>query len=100
MDKSSRPHARGQADEHRALEGRTFRLSTTCVPVGIRRALGLVGAVAAGRVMRALLYGVSFTDPLTLAAVVATMCGVGLAAAYLPARRATLVDPIVSLREE
>jgi predicted permease len=62
--------------------------------------LGLVGALAATRVMRAALFGVSPTDPLTLAAVVAAMCAVGIAAAYLPARRATLVDPMVSLREE
>ena len=63
-------------------------------------ALGLVGALAATRVLRAVLFGVSPTDPLTLAAVVAAMCAVGVAAAYVPARRATRVDPMVSLREE
>jgi ABC-type antimicrobial peptide transport system permease subunit len=63
-------------------------------------ALGLVGALAASRVLRAVLFGVSPTDPLTLAAVVAVMCAVGVAAAYVPARRATRVDPMVSLREE
>jgi ABC-type antimicrobial peptide transport system permease subunit len=63
-------------------------------------ALGLVGALAATRILRAVLFGVSPTDPLTLAAVVAAMCAVGVAAAYVPARRATRVDPMVSLREE
>jgi predicted permease len=63
-------------------------------------ALGLVGALAATRILRAVLFGVSPTDPLTLAAVVAAMCAVGVAAACVPARRATRVDPMVSLREE
>jgi putative ABC transport system permease protein len=62
--------------------------------------LGLVGALAAARVMQAMLVDVSPTDPLTLAAVVVAMCGVAVAAAYVPARRATRVDPMVSLREE
>jgi putative ABC transport system permease protein len=46
------------------------------------------------------LFGVSPTDPATLAGVVVAMCAVGVGAAYLPARRATRVDPMVSLREE
>jgi predicted permease len=63
-------------------------------------ALGLLGALAAMRVLRAMLFGVSPTDPLTLAAVVAAMCAVGVGAAYVPALRATRVDPMEALREE
>jgi ABC-type lipoprotein release transport system permease subunit len=43
---------------------------------------------------------VSPGDPLTLGGVVVAMCVVGLAASYIPARRASLADPMVSLREE
>lgn len=62
--------------------------------------LGLVGALATTRLMGSLLYGVSPGDPVTLGAVVLAMCAIGLAASYLPARRASLVDPMESLREE
>ena len=44
--------------------------------------------------------GVSPGDPLTLGGVVVAMCIIGLAASYIPARRASLADPMVSLREE
>jgi ABC-type antimicrobial peptide transport system permease subunit len=63
-------------------------------------AIGVVGAVATLRVMRSLLFGVSPTDPLTLAGVVALVCGVALLATYVPARRATRVDPLTSLSGE
>ena len=66
--------------------------------VGI--AIGLAGALATTRVIDSLLFGVSAHDPATLAGVSATLLAVMLAAAYLPARRAMRVDPIVSLRTE
>jgi ABC-type antimicrobial peptide transport system permease subunit len=61
---------------------------------------GFAGALLALRAMRSLLFGVSPIDPITLAAVVGVTCVVAIVAAYLPARRATLVDPMRSLRQE
>jgi putative ABC transport system permease protein len=61
--------------------------------------LGILGALAALPVMRAMLFGVSPSDPVTLAAVAAIVCGIGLLAAYVPARRATRVDPVAWLSE-
>jgi ABC-type antimicrobial peptide transport system permease subunit len=63
-------------------------------------ALGLVGAAGGLRVMRSMLYAVSPLDPLTLGGVVLLICVVAVLAAYLPARRATLIDPMRSLGEE
>jgi putative ABC transport system permease protein len=63
-------------------------------------AVGTVAALAGTRALAAVLFGVSPTDPLTFAAVASILLAVALAASYLPARRATRIDPIVTLRSE
>jgi putative ABC transport system permease protein len=63
-------------------------------------AIGLAGALAAARVLETLLYGVRPHDPVTFAAVSLLLLAVMLVAAYLPARRATRVDPMTALRTE
>jgi len=68
--------------------------------VGIGTVLGVAASMAAASALAGFLYGVSPTDPITYGAVVATLVAVALAASYVPARRATRVDPLVALRAE
>jgi putative ABC transport system permease protein len=76
----------------------TFGLGLRWLALGV--AIGLAGSVAATRVLTQQLWDVSPTDPLTMALVVSLLAITGLAASYLPARRATRVDPLVVLRAE
>ncbi len=63
-------------------------------------AAGVIGALLMTRALAGLLYGVSATDPATLFASALVLVGVAVLATYLPARRATTVDPIAALRSE
>ena len=75
-------------------------VSRGMVLAGIGAGVGIAVALAAGRLISGLLFGVSPHDPLTMAAFAALLAGVALAANYIPARRATKVDPMVALRYE
>ncbi len=70
----------------------------TLAAIGI--AIGLFGAFALSRVVAGMLYNVAPTDPLTLFSVSLLLAAVALSACYIPARRATRLDPIITLREE
>jgi ABC-type antimicrobial peptide transport system permease subunit len=68
--------------------------------IGTGLVLGLGLALLAGRLLERILYGVKPSDPLTFAIVFALMLGIGAAATFLPARRATRIDPMQALRQE
>jgi putative ABC transport system permease protein len=76
----------------------TFGLGLRWLALGV--AIGLAVSVAATRVLTQQLWEVSPTDPLTMALVVSILAVTGLTASYVPARRATRVDPLVVLRSQ
>ncbi len=80
------------------LRGMIVRQGLTVALVGA--GAGLLGALALTGAIGSMLYGVGATDPLTFGAVSAGLILVALGASYLPARRATRIDPLVALRNE
>ena len=78
----------------RLILGRGLVLTSVGLVIGLAGALGLT------RLMTTILYGVGARDPGTMVAVASILAGVAAAACYVPARRATKVDPIVALRYE
>ena len=75
-------------------------LAQGLITIGIGTALGLAGSLLLTRTMRSLLFGVSPNDPLTVAVVALLLIVIAALASYIPARRATRVDPMVALRHE
>jgi len=85
-----------------AERGAVYRLvlGQAVRPAAIGIVIGLMCSVGAASLIRNLLFGTTATDPLTLAGVATTLAVAALAASYIPARRATRVDPMVALRYE
>jgi predicted permease len=75
-------------------------LGETLILAAIGLAIGLPVSFAGARLLGHLLFGVSPTDPVTLIAVSLTLAAVAVAAGYVPARRATQVDPLIALRHD
>ena len=84
----------GQARVLRLVMGESVALTA----IGI--ALGVPGAMLASHAVGSFLYGLSATDPWTYALLAAVLAGIALSAAWIPARRAARVDPMVALRYE
>ena len=80
------------------LRGLVLRQGLAPVVIGL--VAGLAGALAIGKILSGLLFGISFTDPMTVGAVASILLAVAAAACYVPARSATRTDPLIALRYE
>jgi putative ABC transport system permease protein len=83
-----------------ARDVRTLIMRQGMTPVAVGLGIGVAGALALGRLMESLLFAVTPTDPPTYLAAMLLLGAVAAVASYLPARRATGVDPLVVLRRE
>jgi putative ABC transport system permease protein len=81
-----------------AIRGMVLRQALLPVAAGL--GAGVLASLALGRVLGSMLFGVNAADPITIVAVVALLSFVAAAASYIPARRATLIDPLNALRYE
>jgi putative ABC transport system permease protein len=84
----------GSGDALRMILGQGLRT----ISIGV--AIGIIGSLTLTRTVESLLFGVTATDPLTFGSVTLLLVGAALLACYIPARRATKVDPMVALRYE
>jgi len=84
--------------ERRDILRLILRQGVKLVAIGL--ALGLLGASAATRALRSMMFGIGPTDPLTFSAITLLLAAVALLACYLPARRATKVEPLAALRHD
>jgi ABC-type antimicrobial peptide transport system permease subunit len=78
----------------------SLMLKESAVVVGLGLAFGLAAAMLLTRTLTGLLHDVRPADPMTLAAVAALLAAAGFVASYVPAQRATLIDPLKALRED
>jgi putative ABC transport system permease protein len=88
-----------------ALGAQTAEVRWLVLKAGLRSllagiAIGVPASIAVARILQNRIWGIKSADPLTLVAVSLVLTAVGLAACYIPARRATKVDPMVALRFE
>jgi len=83
-----------RSDVFRLVLGQGLKLALIGICIGLAASFGLT------RLMASQLYGLSATDPLTLAGVAIVLAVVALLACYIPARRASSVNPMVALRHE
>ena len=84
--------------EGREVVTQVLRQGVVVIVVGL--ILGTAGAMLATRMVGTLLYGVTTLDPITFALALALLAAVGLLACYLPARRASQIEPVIVLRGE
>jgi putative ABC transport system permease protein len=84
----------GSGDALRMILGQGLRT----ISIGV--VIGIAGSLALTRTVESQLFGVTATDPLTFGSVTLLLAGTALLACYIPARRATKVDPMVALRSE